>query len=263
MPGQAQQYVPSAPASQTSQQDLGSLHKDLQDLVDGAKAEWSRNLSDTNVQNRLQNLLNLQQILQTQHLPPDQIQLIRHQVSLLSTSAQPNLPARPITSQLGNVTHLPVGAPSQLAALLQSQLPSSSLPPTPVPDLYTAAQPPPPRIPSPAAQQNLDLSSLLSSNNLASILASVSNPQRPPATPSASKSQVPTPTLSAPQATLNNIPGNATSGSDSLMDSLRKAGILPQVSETPVNGHTPAAQAPLTSSLPPNDVTLTSASLKM
>ena len=264
MPVQARQYAPPTLANQPSQQDLDSLHTDLQGLVNGAKEEWSRNLNDTNVQYRLENLLHLQQILNTQRLPSDQIQLVRHQISLLSISAQPNLPVHPITSQPGYVTNLPQEASSQLAALLQSQLPSSSLPLIPEPNAHTTPQPAPPKTPSPAPQQNLYLSSLLSPDNLASILAAASAPQPPPVTSSAPLGGPPTPTLFNVQAGPISISENTTSSGDSLMASLRKAGILPPVSETSINGgHTPAAQVPFMSSLPPNDVKLTSASLKM
>ena len=206
--------------------------------------------------------MNLQQILQTQQLPLDQIQMIRNQVSLLRTSAQPNLPVRQPEISMNGKPAIPPGALSQLSTLLQQQAPSLSVPSSQSPIGGISTPQPIQGMPSPHTQQpNLDLSSLLASNNLANILASASRSTNSPVPQNSQLGNPPIPNLS----TLNPPPTDAipsTGGeSNSLLASLRAAGILVNPSATPVNGHTPTVSN--LSLAPANDVKLASASLKM
>ena len=266
----SQPYIPPVVELQPTQQDLTSLHRDLQNLIEAAKAEWANNLSDTSIQNRLQNLLNLQQILQTQQLPLDQLIMVRNQVSQLSASSQPSLPVRQVVSSLENAKTLPQGTTAQFTTFLQAQAPQTPLPPTPIPNSVVVPQATMPRIPSPAAQPNLDLSSLLASNNLASILASASKPQHQPEYSKVSSNAENGSALGPVYSTSAAAPPSAAVSGDSLMASLRAAGILPNAPRTPVSGHVPNASTSSSQTAnsgaptaPPNNITLTSASLKM
>ncbi|KAL9041053.1 MAG: hypothetical protein Q9214_004249, partial [Letrouitia sp. 1 TL-2023] len=71
---QTTNYVqPSAP------QDLESLLRDIESLISKARNEFVASPYDTSVQNRLKALLDLQTILRSQQLPPDQMQAVRNQ----------------------------------------------------------------------------------------------------------------------------------------------------------------------------------------
>ncbi|KKZ59181.1 hypothetical protein EMCG_05428 [[Emmonsia] crescens] len=102
-PSNGQHYVSSTQQAQPYGQpfqepiDLGALHRDIENLISTARADFAINPLDTSIQQRLKALLDLQNILQQQKLPQDQLKLIRDQVSQLSTPApQPQPPPRVI-----------------------------------------------------------------------------------------------------------------------------------------------------------------------
>ena len=230
--------------------NIDSLHRDIEDLIRIARAEFATNPYDTAIQTRLKALLDLQSILKSQQLPPDQIELIRDQVAQLSPTSRPSSVAPPPTA--------------------------------PPPVLAAVPAPPPPQ--NPTVQQPPDLQALLSSNAFADLLASAARAQQTSTAPPNATIPLRQPQASTPQPP--NPPINApTGGGNSLLAQLRANGLLPPAGSTPVNGlvpppshqfpfsiPTPNVQTPPT--LPANiarpaltelrnDVQLTSASVKM
>ncbi|MCJ1430379.1 hypothetical protein MMC29_008297 [Sticta canariensis] len=226
-------------------ENLDSLHKDIADLIAAAQKEFAANLWDPTIQAQLKALLELQTILRTHQLPPDQIQQVRDQVAQLSASRR-------------QAANTPTPAP---------------VPPTPV-------------APPSVSQLQPDLQALMSSNALAQLLASAKKPQpqQPPPTPPVPQIP-PQPTqLPSSQPSINHT-STPAGGENSLVASLRAAGLLPPSSSTPLNGISqppqpafPYSQPPTTMHTPPtlpvnlarpaaletrNDVQLSSASLKM
>lgn len=223
------------------------LNRDVSKLITTSKADFAQNPWDSSIQTRLKALLDLQTILSSQQLPPDQIALIKNQVAQLSEAAQSSNP---------KVT------PPQ---------------PTPPPAPVAAVQPP--------AQQP-SLSSLLGPGALAALrVRQSSTPQPTPpaqsAAPVRSPPPHPQPAFNAPSVT----PSTPTPVPDtsSLLERLRAAGILQGATPTstptlPSNGlagkFTPGFPAapfintpPNSSRTPlaeiPNDVVLKPASLKL
>jgi pre-mRNA cleavage complex 2 protein Pcf11 len=222
------------------------LNRDIANLITTSKTDFAQNPWDSSIQTRLKALLDLQTILSSQQLPPDQIALIKNQVAQLSEAAQSSTPKV---------------APPQ---------------PTPPPAPVAAAQPP--------AQQP-SLSSLLGPGALAALLARQSPaPQPAPPTQSAASIRSPPPqaqsAFNAPPATPS--PSTPVPDTGSLLERLRAAGILqggaPSSTPTlPQNGlagklppgfpPAPFINTPPSSRTPlaeiPNDVVLKPASLKL
>src|ERR1700754_4025461 len=86
---QPQQYPNHTGQSQPGSIDLAALNRDIENLVASARTDFANNPLDTSIQQRLKALLDLQNILQRQQLPQDQLRLIREQVSQLTPAAPP------------------------------------------------------------------------------------------------------------------------------------------------------------------------------
>ncbi|KAK2624350.1 hypothetical protein QTJ16_006300 [Diplocarpon rosae] len=211
---QNQQYAqPSPPAvtgywqqqQQSVNQGYGSsgdgiaeLNNDIEKLISSARAEWPQNPHDTSIQTKLKALLDLQTILQSQKLPPDQISLIKDQVAQLSRPPQPApqipspvpLPtpvvaAQPPAQQPTLSSILGPGGPGALAALLarqsatsQTHIPADPIRSPPQTQAQPAYQPPPPVGPTPAPVEPM---SLLERLRAAGMLSSGPVPTPPPA----------------------------------------------------------------------------------
>ena len=183
---------------------LESLHQDISDLITAARNEFATSPFDTAFQQRLKALLDLQSILRNQQLPPDQIQLIRNQVTQLSNTSK----SRPNAS--ATVHEAPIAnTPLQPATPLQ------------------------------ATQRQPDLQALLSSNALAELLATAAKAQQPtPPPPVHLSSSLPIqPPVVQPPVTSTPVPLSEMP----LIASLKAAGMLPPTSTTPMNSvsHTP------------------------
>ncbi|KFX94858.1 hypothetical protein O988_06113 [Pseudogymnoascus sp. VKM F-3808] len=189
--------------------NIDTLNSDIARLIAAAKNEFAQSPYDGSIQTRLKALLDLQSILGSQKLPPDQIALIKDQVKALSAASKPQAP------------------PSQPA-------------PAPVPNPVAVSQ-------SPAPQPSL--ASLLGGQNaLAALLArSSSTPQNatpppPPASVQPPRAQQPyIPTYPPPQGPTARPP-SATPNPTSLLDQLRAAGLLP--GEPTPTGTPPIRQMP-------------------
>lgn len=127
--------------------DLAALHRDIENLIGTARAEFAANPFDVSIQQRLKALLDLQAILQRQQLPPDQLKLVRDQVSALA-------PPKPAAAQ-------PYSHPS-----------------VPIPNIST-----PPTQPIPQATPQPNLAALLNPNTLASLIQATANRQQSTPTP--------------------------------------------------------------------------------
>ncbi|KFZ06444.1 hypothetical protein V501_07407 [Pseudogymnoascus sp. VKM F-4519 (FW-2642)] len=189
--------------------NIDTLNSDIARLITAAKSEFAQNPYDGSIQTRLKALLDLQSILGSQKLPPDQIALIKDQVKALSAASKPQAP------------------PPQPA-------------PAPVQTPVAVSQPP--------AQQP-SLASLLGGQNaLAALLArSTSTPRATPPPPPANVQPAhsqPSYTLPAypPAQGPTARPPSATPNPMSLLDQLRAAGLLP--SEPAPTGAPPIRQMP-------------------
>jgi pre-mRNA cleavage complex 2 protein Pcf11 len=225
--------------SYTSSEDsLVALNSDIENLINESKAEWSRNPHEVSFQTKLKALFDLQTILRSQKLPPDQISLIQNQVAQLKKAPQSTPMVQATTAPLPT----PVVAPP---APVQQPTLSSLLGPGALAALLARQ--------SATPQLN------------AAVPATIRSPQQIHTHPY----QPPLPVV--PAATP--VPDPA-----SLLGRLRAAGILPGLgattTSTPVNPtiaslppppflNTPpsAARTPLAAI--PNDVVLKPASLKM
>ncbi|KAI9811022.1 MAG: Phosphate metabolism transcription protein [Thelocarpon impressellum] len=234
---------------------IDALNLDIANLISSARIEFASNPFDQGIQERLKALLDLQSILRSQTLPPDQLRLIKDQVGQLSLASRP---------------------------------PQYSTSPAAPP----AVQQPPP-LPLPPQQQP-PLQTLFPPNALAALLASVAPAQQPtPPPPQPALPVSHPPNLFTQPLSIGTPPpapiASPAGGESSLLASLRAAGMLAPVASTPTA--TPALPANLLSSLPqpprpsppntytvangpssrtrpalaaiPNDVDMTSTSIKM
>ncbi|EEQ90576.1 hypothetical protein RJZ56_007650 [Blastomyces dermatitidis] len=176
-PSNGHQHYPSAqpvqPYGQPFQEsiDLSALHRDIESLIATARADFAINPLDPSIQQRLKALLDLQNILQQQKLPQDQLKLIRDQVSQLSPQspqAQPPprvVPTPPIPQAAQSIqNHTPqpnlqaLLNPATIAELIKATTNQQSRTPPPppvVPHIPPFLQPqatstPPPPAPSTA-----------------------------------------------------------------------------------------------------------------
>lgn len=251
-----QQSMPYAPQPPPAQ-DLASLHRDIDDLISTTKHEFAARHWDTQLQTKLKALLDLQAIMRSQQLPPNQIQAVRDQVSQLAQTPRPAVPT---------------------PSLPPASMPPPNPVPTPVPSVFPA--------PPPTSHSSADLQSLISSNALADILASAARAK--PSTPVPSTSANMAPPQYPPNTTsqsLSNVLPTTSSNTTSLLANLQALGMLAPDTAT-ANGATPAAQPssiyppaqhfnpnapsmqpanPIRPPLAeiPNDVELTNASLKI
>ncbi|OKL59084.1 hypothetical protein UA08_05838 [Talaromyces atroroseus] len=117
--------------------DLSALHRDIESLIGSARADFANNPFDIAVQQRLKALLDLQSILQRQQLPPDQLKLVRDQVSALAPASTfppaitATLPPQQAATPQPNLATLL--NPNTLAGLLQAT--ANRQQPTPPPAL--------------------------------------------------------------------------------------------------------------------------------
>ncbi|KAL2052761.1 hypothetical protein ABVK25_007001 [Lepraria finkii] len=225
---------PGYPQHSLPPQNLDSLKRDIADLIGKTKAAFASSPYDDTLRIRLQALLDLQNILNTRQLPSHEIQAIRDQVAQLSGNSHP-----------------------------------PSVPPPYVPPPLVPQQQPPPRQ-SPAqgpTPQPGDLQALLSSRNLADIIAKA---QRSTSTPPATQTP-----YSQPQQVPTSYPPVSSGPGTDLMAMLRAQGLLRPNVNIPTNGplgYVPPRSAtntppvlPASLARPPliNDVEITSASLKL
>ncbi|KAM0801104.1 hypothetical protein BDR22DRAFT_880498 [Usnea florida] len=215
------------------------IHQDVEKLISAARSEFSSNVSDDSLRIRLQALLALQGALKSQSLTPQEFQAARNEVARLFAE---------------------VYGTSGSAA---SPTPHVSIP-NQIPPQQMVPQQRPAQIPAPQAP---DIQSLLSSRNLADIIAKA---QQAPSTPPISKA----PFAQAQPAPQTSSTPSLSANLGDMLASLKAKGIFSGASSTPVNGSHAYPPPPSVTQTPPvvpgglprppliNDVELTSASLK-
>ncbi|KAH0564810.1 hypothetical protein GP486_001799 [Trichoglossum hirsutum] len=254
---------------------IDSLHNDIANLIATTRTEFATNPYDEGIRQRLKALLDLQSILQSQQLPPDQLKLIKDQVAQLTPASV--IPA-PVSTPIPPQTQPP---PQLTPASFISAPISTSIPPQAQPSQQQQQQ-----------QQQSSLQTMFPPNALAALLASTATTQQPTPPPvqlALPVTQTPIPYTQSPPVPTQGI----ASSENSLLASLRAAGMLPAPSSNsvppPPPPSLPAAPLPtnhpfqIPFSLPhistppnvhanpaqpsqgrvPNDVQMTSASLKI
>ncbi|MCJ1314471.1 hypothetical protein MMC25_008153 [Agyrium rufum] len=226
-------HAPSVYGSHGQQQhptpypDVAELHRDIENLIGVARLEFTNNFHDVSIQTRLKALLDLQSILQSQQLPPQQLLSVRNHVTQLAGASRP-------PSSLGN-PHVP----------LQTYTPTlPMIVPLPKPLQHVSSPAPQPVIPSAASLADL-LASAARAKAASTSQLNTSSMTQPH--PSFSKSTVATEQDSVPNAS-------------SLLASLRAAGMIPSAASTPVQSSR-TLQAPLTQSNPSTKLLSTPSSL--
>ncbi|KAM5348655.1 hypothetical protein ACJ41O_008479 [Fusarium nematophilum] len=206
---------------------IETLSNDIQNLIVAMQADASRNPQDASVQTRLRALLDLQGIVKSTSLPPDQLELIKNKVTELA------------------------------AVNMMAQKPTPT--PTPVP-VQARPMPPASVAPSPApsapAPGGVTLDALLGKGALAALMARQSaTPQN--STPTPQPSVYTNVAIRSPPPVHAELPKPApppaTGGQNplALLNQLRQAGLIPQTPQ-------PAAPvaAPPPSIVPPNIASL-------
>ncbi|KAI9711216.1 MAG: hypothetical protein M1820_002203 [Bogoriella megaspora] len=240
--------------------DPNRLLGDIGNLIKLSQAEWSMNINDSGVQKRLQALLELQKIVQTQSLPHDQLRAIQDQLSQLSGQSQPQ-------QHSSSNLHPPY-------LQQQAQQPTNRTF-SPQPYQQQQHQAPPQQASLP---QGLDMSlvaQLLGSQTPTQIGSNAMTPGLSFAPPQSSTPLDPGPTQAMPAAS---TPQPANTGNP-LLDALKSAGLVGLTPPTSTPIVQPSIPVPPSSivqqlSVPPtqqtappsgsrNDVELSTASLKI
>ena len=86
LPFTINQVISQTPHGHHSDMDSASLNRALEGLIGAARNDFANSPFDPTYQQRLKALLDLQRILQQQQLTPDQLKLVRDQVSALAAS---------------------------------------------------------------------------------------------------------------------------------------------------------------------------------
>ncbi|KAF4121668.1 pre-mRNA cleavage complex 2 protein Pcf11 [Geosmithia morbida] len=215
-----------------------TLSSDIHNLIVAMRAEASQNPHDTGAQTRLRALLDLQPIVQSGRVAPEQLALIENQVTELAAVT------------LRSSSHRPNPAPPQ------HQQPSA------YPILPREHQPAAPVAPAsqPSGQAPLTLDSLLGAGALATLMARQSSQRSTPNPPPA----VAAPPAAAPYVAPAPAPAPEPSGggASSLLDQLRMVGLLPST-PTPANVVAAPAVAPAPPAIPANIANILSAQRAM
>lgn len=159
--------------------DLADLKAEVAQLVSTTQTSFAHNPADRDLQTKLQALLSLKQILDTQTLPPQQLDAVRKQVRSLAPTPTPMPTFAPSTPVLGFPTHgMPLGFPP-------SGVSSASAPPN-IAQLLAGFRPPVQSTPQPAPTPQPPVTF-----NLADLLKRVSSPAQSSSVPAPAPFQPP------------------------------------------------------------------------
>jgi pre-mRNA cleavage complex 2 protein Pcf11 len=279
--------------------DLADLKAEIAQLVTTTQASFAHNPSDGDVRTKLQALLSLKQILDTQTLPPQQLEAVRKQVRSLAPPpalvpafppATPTYPQHALPPSFPPAGAMPNSAPPNIAQLLanfhppaQQTPPAAPTPNTAAPSLADllkrvsspsqsstpqpapfnppplSAVPPPMTTPIPAPSASAPPQSATPTANLAALLAQFS---KPPAAPSGLP---PPPIQGGALPQFPPPPTNAppTLGSaEWLLNALSGGPGALQPNGVPLPP-LPMAQQPSVMTYRPGDIELTTASMKV
>lgn len=189
MPVAVPYHPPSKPSTPVSSGDLETLKADLERLIAFTNTVLTANPSDSASQIKLKALRDLKHIIDTQTVPPQQLQAIRAQVQALQPPAP--MPAFPPPA--------PASVPPQPFALPPQQTGTPTMPPFNLAQLLANARPPVPPTPQSSTPVNPN-----PTQSLAEMLRRMTTPVQ----------QMPTPTQStqayAPPPAFTPIPQPAT-----------------------------------------------------
>ncbi|KAF1926576.1 uncharacterized protein M421DRAFT_6848 [Didymella exigua CBS 183.55] len=158
--------------------DLADLKAEVAQLVSTTQTSFAHNPADRDVQTKLQALLSLKQILDTQTLPPQQLEAVRKQVRSLAPTPTPMPTFAPPTPLSGFPHGMPPGFPPTSA-------PSASAPPN-IAQLLAGLRPPVQSTPQPAPTPQPP-----ATFNLADLLKRVSSPAQSSSVPAPAPFQPP------------------------------------------------------------------------
>lgn len=222
-------HQPQQHAQPMSSVDLADLKTEITQLVNTTQAMFAQNPADAALRTKLQALLSLKQILDTQTLPPQQLDAIRQQVRALAPPPAPAPTFPPVYPQHAMPPHI---APN---FSLPSATPSS-VPPN-VAQLLAGFRSPMPQTPQPAPTPNPP------SLNLADLLKRMSSPAQTASLPAPAPFQppfpglppsIPTPVL-APQSAAPVQSGTPTANLAALLAQFNKpAAAPPSLQPTPI-----------------------------
>lgn len=261
-------FQPQQPASPMSSLDLNDLKTEIAQLISNTQAKFASNYTDVSLRKTLEALLGLKHILDTQTLPPQQLEAVRKQIQALAPpptpvpSFPPALPAglSPVTFSQPNPApgYPPAGLPSLAPSFPPTGAPPSSAPPnlTQLLASFRPAQNTPPPVPAPST----------GTPSLADLLKRVSSPAHSSSVPAPAPFQPPPfpafpPTVSTPVAAQPAVaPAPAPSGTPTanlaaLLAQFSKPAAAPLASQpTPAPAPAPVP-APAISSFPPQTIT--------
>lgn len=227
-------------AQPMSSVDLADLKTEVTQLIGTTQTMFAHNPADAALRTKLQALLSLKQILDTQTLPPQQLEAVRQQVRALAPAPAPTpvfSPATPVyPPQHAMPPHLPSGFPAVGA-------PPSSAPPN-VAQLLAGFRPPLQQTPQPAPTPPPAL-------NLADLMKRISSPAQSSSVPAPAPLQPPFQGFPPPAPTPVQVPQGAPAPSSTptanlaaLLAQFSKPGAAPPaVPPTPVQS-TPVPQLP-------------------
>ncbi|KAF2640493.1 hypothetical protein P280DRAFT_320355 [Massarina eburnea CBS 473.64] len=165
---------PQSFPSPMSSNDLSDLKTEVGNLITNSQQAFAYNPADTALQTKLQALLQLKKVLDTQTLPPQQLEAVRAQIRALA-------PPAPMPSFISPVSYPPPAIQSPHQAAAPTFPPPAGNPPLNLAQLLAnanaSARPPVPQanIPPPAP----------STPNLADLIQRLSSPGQSSATPAA------------------------------------------------------------------------------
>ncbi|KAI9886073.1 MAG: hypothetical protein M1823_002146 [Watsoniomyces obsoletus] len=252
-------------------------------LIVVARTEFATSPYDFGRQQRLKALLDLQTILHGQDLSREQLRLINNQVSQMAAAgaaagaaaasgaasgtspAVPAVPPTPTPPPLTIPTSTPpVSLPNEPPLSPDEYVPPEAVPPPPTVAPVPSVPPPPPLDPSLLPPGALAALLAVVTGSQASSVPAISTPSGFPMMPMPAAFPAPPPVTVPP-------PPPPPIGESALLASLRAAGVLPPtgIPSVPVSSYPPSSVPAVPAGgrgLPfdiPNDVSLTSASLKV
>lgn len=227
-------------------------------LISSTQQAFAHNPADTSLQQKLQALLALKKVLDTQTLPPQQLEAVRNQIKALAPTPAPMI--TPMASfipsvSLPQVMHTPQppavpsfapstnAPPSNLAQLLASVLPQAPI--------VTNPSPAPASGPAPLTQNLADLLRHVSSPAQSSTPAMAPFYPPPFAAPQVVSTPIPAPAIPAPAPAPASTP-TATPAANlaQLLANLSKPAATPTISQAPPVQPLPLPQAPSQSQAP-------------
>ncbi|KAL6707127.1 mRNA 3' end processing factor [Coniothyrium glycines] len=164
-------HHPPQQSQPMSSVDLAELKTEVTQLVGRTQNMFAHNPADVALRTKLQALLGLKQILDTQTLPPAQLEAVRQQVRALA----PPVVSTPTFSTATPVYPTQHALPSHQALGFLPPNPAPSSAPPNVAQLLAGLRPPPPQTPQPDPAPTPNSPAI----NLADLLKRISSPAQP------------------------------------------------------------------------------------